>query len=336
MLQSVTSTTTMKDEDFFGIPKRESFHASWPATQALLQLLTLMRKDNDDAQKRDEHLKLLLKISLWGNKCDLSISSGNMQSFDGNPATAIKDLEANVLLDQSDELVACVNRQGSKLIDLVLDNVGFELISDLCLADFLVSSHLANRVRLRVKDQPWFVSDTMIHDIHWTMDELLKQSSQAECSTSSDDIVSTVNRWKEYLHQDVWTVHADPFWTYPQDFSYMKTVDPSLYNELSKAQVVIFKGDLNYRKLVGDLDWHPTTTFVQALQGFLPAPIAALRTLVKVKVSTCLSFSPTMVSHFQKSDVVSGLKEGQCDDVTQRDKDWMVNGKFAMVQYCNA
>ena len=37
------------------------------------------------------------------------------------------------------------------VVDFVLDNAGFELFSDLCFADFLISTGLATRVRLRVK-----------------------------------------------------------------------------------------------------------------------------------------------------------------------------------------
>ena len=37
------------------------------------------------------------------------------------------------------------------IIDIVMDNAGFELFSDLCLADFLISTGIASLVRLRVK-----------------------------------------------------------------------------------------------------------------------------------------------------------------------------------------
>jgi hypothetical protein len=62
--------------------------------------------------------------------------------------------------------------------------------------------------------------------------------------------------------------------------SHMHSVAPALYRELSSSKLVIFKGDLNYRKLVGDLEWNVDDSFQRALRGFRPAPIVALRTLV--------------------------------------------------------
>ncbi len=46
-------------------------------------------------------------------------------------------------------------------IDLVLDNAGLELYTDLVLADYLVASGLADTVVLHGKQLPWFVSDTL-------------------------------------------------------------------------------------------------------------------------------------------------------------------------------
>ena len=57
-------------------------------------------------------------------------------------------------------------------VDIVMDNAGFELVSDLCLAEFLIAAKLAAEVRLRVKCQPWFVSDTMEHDVWWLLDQM--------------------------------------------------------------------------------------------------------------------------------------------------------------------
>ena len=73
-------------------------------------------------------------------------------------------------------------------------------------------------------------------------------------------------RWKEYLKTGQWTVCQDPFWTYPHVYSELEQTDPALYASLAEARLVIFKGDLNYRKLVGDLNWETTVDFKNALQ----------------------------------------------------------------------
>ena len=90
-------------------------------------------------------------------------------------------------------------------------------------------------------------------------------------------------------------------------FSMMKKDSPSLYSQLSEANILIFKGDLNYRKLVGDLSWSTETTFLESLQGFNPAPLVALRTL--------------------KADVCVGLEDGQAETTATIDENFMVNGK---------
>merc|ERR1719270_259814 len=64
------------------------------------------------------------------------------------------------------------------VIDIVMDNAGFELFSDLCLADFLITTGLASMVRLRVKVHPWFVSDTSKKDIDWVLQEMSEGAKQ--------------------------------------------------------------------------------------------------------------------------------------------------------------
>ena len=121
-------------------------------------------------------------------------------------------------------------------------------------------------------------------------------------------------RWNQRLTEGSWTFQVHDYWTMPQDYSDMKKYCPDLYADLSTSSLIIFKGDLNYRKLVGDRDWITTTPFEESLRKFHPAPLCALRTL--------------------KADVVTGLKEGQADEVQHKDKNWMVNGNWAVISYC--
>ena len=74
------------------------------------------------------------------------------------------------------------------------------------------------------------------------------------------------SRWKNYVSVGDWEILVDPFWTYPHVYSEMEGCDPQLYAALAQANMLIFKGDLNYRKLVGDINWETTASFKTALQ----------------------------------------------------------------------
>jgi hypothetical protein len=49
--------------------------------------------------------------------------------------------------------------------DIILDNSGLELYTDLLLADYLITSGQAGTVALHGKLLPWFVSDVMAADL---------------------------------------------------------------------------------------------------------------------------------------------------------------------------
>ena len=67
------------------------------------------------------------------------------------------------------------------------------------------------------------------------------------------------------------------------------------------------------RRLVGDRVWPHTLRLNQVIQPWFPASLLALRTL--------------------KGEIALGLSEGQAEAVSKIDKDWMVTGQFAVVQY---
>lgn len=104
----------------------------------------------------------------------------------------------------------------------------------------------------------------------------------------------------------------DNHWTEPYDFDAMKDQNPALYAKLAEATLVIIKGDLNYRKLMGDINWPPTTSFAEALRRFKPTVILSLRTV--------------------KCDTISGLPEGKAEALKQQDVNWMRTGQFGLIQ----
>ena len=73
-----------------------------------------------------------------------------------------------------------------------------------------------------------------------------------------------------------WTIWTHSFWTFPYSFNMMAS--KNLYEELGEAgevdlaDLLIFKGDLNYMKLVGDLNWETTVTIKSTLHCSCPPP----------------------------------------------------------------
>lgn len=225
-------------------------------------------------------------------------------------AEQLKDLKARILVDNTSEVwdvLKTINRgtDHEVHIDFVLDNSGFEVFADLCLAEFLLSQNFAKTIYFHVKNIPWFVSDASEKDINWLI---------AQMKQSNDTYISQLGTiWQSRFTDCSFQYKKHLYWTLPHDYSEMKSTAPDLYGELSKAKLVFFKGDLNYRKLVGDRKWPHTTPFAVALWGFCPAPLCSLRTL--------------------KADVVVGLRDGQDSEAEARDTNWMVNGTYAVIQH---
>ena len=190
-------------------------------------------------------------------------------------------------------------------VDIVLDNAGFELVTDLVLADFLVSSGLAREIHFHGKCFPWFVSDVTANDFQWTIRQTMAANHRWMSKSGA--------QWKSYLKEGVWSYHDHPFWTQPHEFCDMAADAPDLYATLQAADLVLFKGDLNYRKLTGDREWDHAVGFDTALRGFGPAPLCSLRTL--------------------KANIQVGLQPGQGEKLSSQDADWMTCGKYAVIQF---
>ena len=72
-----TSYAALGDEDFFAAQKQRSYLGAVEAVSRLLRAATAMlHKLEEDGATAEASLKSLVKISLWGNRWDLSISGG--------------------------------------------------------------------------------------------------------------------------------------------------------------------------------------------------------------------------------------------------------------------
>lgn len=232
------------------------------------------------------------------------LSSTNSSSSAERMRTNLLSDHTHILWDLVDLLRQPKSGSESRRIDFVLDNSGLELFSDLCFADWLLSTGLADKVMLHFKTMPWFVSDAMIVDFDWTVDALV---------SNKEEMLATLGKkWRGRVQDGSFILTDHTFWTTSFEYAAMSSVASDLYALLSQSYLVIFKGDLNYRKLLADRNWLYTENFSIALGGFEPTNVCALRTL--------------------KADMVTGLPPGAAAKAAGENKDWMVTGQYGVCQ----
>ncbi|MEJ6484120.1 damage-control phosphatase ARMT1 family protein [Nostoc punctiforme UO1] len=285
--------------DPFQLQKSQGLEASLDSTILLCTQLNKWLEDSEvDVPSNYTALIALLYFALWGNRVDLSLWSAfedDRSRFD------IQNQLAHILVNDAFQINELLTFSQGDRIDFVLDNAGFELVCDLCLVDFLLSSNLVNQVYLHLKPHPTFVSDAMIKDVHETTSFL--------AATSHEQVISFAQRLEEHIASGHLVLSEDYFWTSPLAFW---EIPNSLNNELTNASLIIVKGDANYRRLLGDRHWDITTSFADIVSYF-PAPIVALRTL--------------------KSEVAVGLKSEVVEKVAKSDHSWLTNGQWGVIQF---
>ena len=242
-----------------------------------------------------------LELSLWGNRCDLSLKN-TTPSFQ-NLMSELQSLRPKIVVNETEEVVKRIDslRHANHVtVDYVLDNAGFELFTDLCLMLFLSRILPSSaRIRIHVKSYPWFVSDVMRKDFVWMMDHLKADPEVKDFGTACS----------EHLASGKWHLVDSYFWTLPYDYALMPTQEPELYRQLQSSSLILFKGDLNYRKLLGDLDWPHATPFDEVLRQFRPSFLVVLRT--------------------NKADLISGLSPAL---EAHLPSDFLTTGEYAVVQ----
>lgn len=293
----------LKNYDYFQKQKENALISQFAAIKEVSKEISKQTGNNKEC------FCLLMKLNLWGNRCDLSITSGKEAKTLSSPFAAILDLDDSVLVNQIEQTYECITSGNSNdnIIDIVNDNVGYELFTDLCLADFIIREKIAKTVRFHVKAMPWFISDVNVSDFNWTLKTLR--------SHPDENVSQLGQRCSDYLFSGKFVliepVHS--FWTTGYEFDKMKEIDQHLYDLLSESHLIIFKGDLNYRKLLGDFNWKYTTPFQEALRNFRPSNLCSLRTI--------------------KADLICGLQSGEAENLFKHNENWMETGEYGVIQF---
>lgn len=155
-------------------------------------------------------------------------------------------------------------------------------------------------------------------------------------SNGTDDQIASLRqmgqRWKQYEREGKWVYEQHPFWCTGYTFWSINNEAPDLFQHLSESDLVIFKGDLNHRKLVSmntaesvlysplsfqtyDCQTPSDLSFNMAIGPLAndegAPPVASLRTI--------------------KSDVVVGVDQATADRLDKEEPGWRISGKYAVV-----
>ena len=241
---------------------RDPFAPKKAAELASDQLWTLIDEALQFKGSPLERVERLLAFALWGNRIDLSYAASMERGATDIGADDLLADDRNLILDH-------LRAEGDTLragtVHIVADNTGSELAMDLALIDALLRGGVS-QVVLQVKAHPTFVSDAIPADV-WT----LINAMEAHTITAQRVAIRLTEAWLEKR----FIIAPDFFWN---SRHFIWKLPPSLASAFADALMVIFKGDANYRRIVGDAIWPASTPFAHVMQGF-PAPIVALRTL---------------------------------------------------------
>ncbi|MGP4109294.1 damage-control phosphatase ARMT1 family protein [Streptomyces sp. 4N509B] len=242
----------------------------------------------------------LLQGALWGNRADLGFLASAPASASASGSAGDASAATGLVADDSAALWELLDpEKPPAAVAVVADNAGRELIPDLLLVDHLLRHTRADAVDLHVKPHPYFVSDAVTADLLAALERLRAAAGRAGEAGA---------RLWQALRDGRLAVRTHPFWCAPLSY---RRLPEDLRRSLASCSLTILKGDLNYRRLVGDRLWPPTTPFAE-LTAYFPTPVAALRTL--------------------KCDVVCGLTPEREAALDATGETWRSSGQHALVQ----
>ena len=250
---------------------------------------------------REEALSFLLHSALWSNRVDLS----NFVIDETHRGRLLSRNNADLLIDQSERILGVLG--SARRIHMILDNAGAELVSDLLLAGGLLDDGAAGicegmQITLHAKRSPFFVSDATREDVLSTVGAL---------ESDTDPLTAAAgNRIQKHIDAGRIIVRSHWFWNSALHFTMLPR---ELAAAFAEADIVILKGDANYRRVLEDRKWESWQN-LEELAAYFPAPFACLRTM--------------------KSEIVVDIPRAEAERLRAAHPDWQTDGRRGIIRYC--
>lgn len=294
--------------DPFAPQKRAGLESSVASAEGVMAKINNL-VDTDDGI--DQGTRLAASIALWGNKMDLSLWPADTKTATKDIFSAILDKATEGLLhDDSSSLVEHCEKlraKGGGNVDIIVDNAGFELITDLALGQYLVESGIAKCVTFQLKSHPTFVSDALEKDL---LEHVNHYAEMDEAAYPNAKLSGS--KWKAFLEDGRWKCSENNFWV--QAFPMWDMTEPLWSDMHERCDLAFVKGDANYRRLLGDCQWDMSgASFQDVVGNYFPCPVCALRTL--------------------KAEIGCGMDADQVERAASLDENWQTNGRFGVLQF---
>ncbi|MFR9530958.1 MAG: ARMT1-like domain-containing protein [Rikenellaceae bacterium] len=223
----------------------------------------LTQINNLFSQKEMPNLSIIIQICIDANTADLS----------QHGAKAYNNT-SEILHGDSSKVEEFISRHKDQdfNISIIVDNTGIELLNDLLLAIYLLDKDLVKTVTFHAKVFPMYVSDVIFNpngygDDFSQLTDFLEKNIL--CSEYKDSIETFIGRYKELLDDKKILIKPNALWNMPFAFNESENMRKAFDSAMEGcSDLIIVKGDLNYRKLVGDKHWRYDKTFSSALREY--------------------------------------------------------------------
>lgn len=137
-------------------------------------------------------------------RSDLSLFTRGSNS--SSSPQILESSEENIIVNDWEHVWRILTKQDQSkyIIDIVLDNAGYELFTDLCLAAFLsvYADTRISTIRFYVKKYPWYVSDATLHDFYWILERMENPDN------NSSDLQHLAELYFDFMDNGTWSLEV--------------------------------------------------------------------------------------------------------------------------------
>lgn len=203
--------------------------------------------------------------------------------------------------------------RGTELfINYLVDNAGVEFFSDLVLGYLLLkkSEYRIKKIIYHVNILPIFVSDVIENDLDYTFKVIEDNLDLISIGKKEKKkaLIALQEIKKIFIDKEA-CIEADFIWNMPTPY---KSISRKREIFENASDLLIVKGDLNYRRLCGDKTYHYTK---------------------KIDKLTDYIKCPTLVVRCFKSNLVLDYSTKRYKQNTIEDRDWRTNGKYGVIKF---